>query len=322
MNTTDVIITITLKGEKSKKYFLDKMSKSLGVRFAKIPKEELVIEEQGDSKLSVELFKDLLFMNLLDEVEFKVRNPIKPAAKKVSNPVKVSNQKRLGCSQRKILAFMITHEGEEFSINSLSSSINYNFTKNNLAQIIENLAKRNLISKKKTNKDEYVYFYISSDKSDFEEVNKKQENSDEEMLLPSNSVQNSVPIEQKKANAITKQTPEIKKILKLFVTSKYIHILNEIFKKTVFNVEAIRNKSDFADKKALTEVISVLDEEAIQYDAKNDGTYCVDNAWRTYALIRLGNNGAKSEDLNKVAELLLDKGLIYEDADGTYNIII
>lgn len=75
------------------------------------------------------------------------------------------------------------------------------------------------------------------------------------------------------------------------------------------------------DKKVLTEVISVLDEEAIQYDAKNDDTFHVDNAWRTYALIRLGNNDAKSEDLNKVSELLLDKGLIYEGVDGTYNII-
>lgn len=96
---------------------------------------------------------------------------------------------------------------------------------------------------------------------------------------------------------------------------------SEFFENLKNVVEAIRNKSDFADKKALTEVISVLDEEAIQYDAKNDGTYCVDNAWRTYALIRLGNNDAKSEDLNKVAELLLDKGLIYEGVDGTYNII-
>lgn len=78
---------------------------------------------------------------------------------------------------------------------------------------------------------------------------------------------------------------------------------------------------DFADKKVLTEVISVLDEEAIQYDAKNDDTFHVDNAWRTYALIRLGNNDAKSKDLNKVSELLLDKGLIYEGVNGTYNII-
>ncbi len=321
MNTKDVIITITLKGEKSKKYFLDKMSKSLGVRFAKIPKEELVIEEQGDSKISVELFKDLLFKNLIDEVEFKVCTPLKPAAEKVSSPIKVPNKKRLGCFQKKVLEFMMKHKGEKFSINSLSSSFDYKFTETHLEQILESLLKRNLIAKKKTDKDDYVYFYILSENSDFEEVDKKQETAEMEMLPPSNPVPNAVTIEQKKAEAITKQTPEIKKILELFVTSKYIHILNEIFKNTVFNVEAIRNKSDFADKKALTEVISVLDEEAIQYDAKNDGTYCVDNAWRTYALIRLGNNDAKSEDLNKVAELLLDKGLIYEGVDGTYNII-
>ena len=125
------------------------MSKSIGVRFAKIPKEELVIEEQGDSKISEEIFKDLLFMNLLDEVKFKVSTPIKPAAEKVSSQIKVPNKKRLSCFQKKVLDFMMKHEREEFSINSLSSSIDYKFTETHLERILESLLKRNLIAKKK-----------------------------------------------------------------------------------------------------------------------------------------------------------------------------
>lgn len=94
MNKADTI-TITLKGEKSKKYLLDKMSKELGIRFAKIPQEELVIEEQGDdSKISVELFKDFLSLNILDEVEFSAGSSPKIATEEVHLPVKKEVDKK------------------------------------------------------------------------------------------------------------------------------------------------------------------------------------------------------------------------------------
>lgn len=94
MNKADTI-TITLKGEKSKKYLLDKMSKELGIQFAKIPQEELVIEEQGDEpKISVELFKVFLSMNILDEVEFSAGASPKIATEEVHLPVKKEVDKK------------------------------------------------------------------------------------------------------------------------------------------------------------------------------------------------------------------------------------
>ena len=84
----------------------------------------------------------------------------------------------------------------------------------------------------------------------------------------------------------------------------------------------IRKKSDFADAKALTEVISALAGEAIQYDTNTEGTYIVDNLWRTYALVRLGKKDLKEEYPNELMiDRLLDKGLIFEKENQEYDII-
>ena len=49
MKENDVII-ITLKGENTKKYFLDKIAPNFGVRFKEIPKESLEIEVEVVAK--------------------------------------------------------------------------------------------------------------------------------------------------------------------------------------------------------------------------------------------------------------------------------
>ena len=59
------VITITLKGKDAKKYFLERTTEKLGIRFQEIPKDSLILEEIGSSKMAVEIFKDALEMNFL-----------------------------------------------------------------------------------------------------------------------------------------------------------------------------------------------------------------------------------------------------------------
>ena len=73
---------------------------------------------------------------------------------------------------------------------------------------------------------------------------------------------------------------------------------------------------------ALTEVIRVLSGEAIQYSPDDDDIYNVNIIWRTYSLVRLGQKDIEPEKSPEILELLLTKGLIYEEPEGKYNIVM
>lgn len=269
-----------------------------------------------------------------------------------SKSKKRKSSKGLGDSQRAILDYLKGHEAGR-TINDMIQDTVY--TKCRLRQILQSLMGRKLIERKKVDKV-YVYFCINekAEKSteteavkednhldataeskeeetkqaeESSEVSKKEEAKSEtpvksEESSKSEKIQNALAIEQRRKEAITKQSSETKRIVNLFVKPKYLHVLHEIFKNDSFSVEAIRKKSDFADAKALTEVISALAGEAIQYDTNAEGTYIVDNLWRTYALVRLGKKDLKEEYPNELMiDRLLDKGLIFEKENQEYDII-
>lgn len=99
--------------------------------------------------MAVEIFKDALDMNFLEDVEFQVGKITKQTEGEnvesenlPSNTNGKPNRKGLGNDQRKILKFMENHRGEEFSINSLSIATDY--VKSKLRIILSSLVKRNL----------------------------------------------------------------------------------------------------------------------------------------------------------------------------------
>lgn len=269
-----------------------------------------------------------------------------------SKSKKRKSSKGLGDSQRAILDYLKNHEAGRTINDMIQDTIH---SKCRLRQILQSLMGRKLIERKKVDKV-YVYFCINekAEKSteteavkednhldataeskeeetkqaeESSEVSKKEEAKSEtpvksEESSKSEKIQNALAIEQRRKEAITKQSSETKRIVNLFVKPKYLHVLHEIFKNDSFSVEAIRKKSDFADAKALTEVISALAGEAIQYDTNAEGTYIVDNLWRTYALVRLGKKDLKEEYPNELMiDRLLDKGLIFEKENQEYDII-
>lgn len=275
---------------------------------------------------------------------------------KPSKAKKRKASKGLGDSQRAILDYLKDHEAGRTINDMIQDTIH---SKCRLRQILQSLMGRKLIERKKVDKV-YVYFCINrtaeksaeaeavqadeTDDNQFNataeskeeetkqaeessEVSKKEEAKSEtpiksEESSKSEKVINALAIEQRRKEAITKQSSETKRIVNLFVKPKYRHVLHEIFKDNSFSVEAIRRKSDFADAKALTEVISALAGEAIQYDTNTEGTYIVDNLWRTYALVRLGKKDLKEEYPNELMiNRLLDKGLIFEKENQEYDII-
>lgn len=276
---------------------------------------------------------------------------------KPSKAKKRKASKGLGDSQRAILDYLKDHEAGRTINDMIQDTIH---SKCRLRQILQSLMGRKLIERKKVDKV-YVYFCINrtaeksaeaeavqadeTDDNQFNataeskeeaenkqaeessEVSKKEEAKSEtpvknEESSKSEKIQNALAIEQRRKEAITKQSSETKRIVNLFVKPKYLHVLHEIFKNDSFSVEAIRKKSDFADAKALTEVISALAGEAIQYDTNAEGTYIVDNLWRTYALVRLGKKDLKEEYPNELMiDRLLDKGLIFEKENQEYDII-
>lgn len=326
------VITITLKGKDAKKYFLEKTTEKLGVRFQEIPKDALILEEIGSSKIAVEIFKDALEMNFLEDVEFQVGKITKQTEGEnvESENLSIStngkpNRKGLGDNQREILRFMENHRGEEFSINNLSIATNY--IKSKLRIILPNLVKRNLIERKKI-KNSYVYFCIAEDKTVDEnvelipettEMESDQLDIEDSISMEKTTEKNSETLEEK---ALAKQSAETKRVRELFTMPKYLHILNNIFKNDSFSVEAIRRKCNYEEATALTEVIRVLSGEAIQYSPDDDDIYNVNIIWRTYSLVRLGQKDIETEKSSEIIELLLTKGLIYEEPEGKYNIVM
>lgn len=326
------VITITLKGKDAKKYFLEKTTEKLGVRFQEIPKDALILEEIGSSKIAVEIFKDALEMNFLEDVEFQVGKITKQTEGENVGSENLSistngkpNRKGLGDNQREILRFMENHRGEEFSINNLSIATNY--IKSKLRIILPNLVKRNLIERKKI-KNSYVYFCIAEDKTVDEnvelipettEMESDQLDIEDSISMEKTTEKNSETLEEK---ALAKQSAETKRVRELFTMPKYLHILNNIFKNDSFSVEAIRRKCNYEEATALTEVIRVLSGEAIQYSPDDDDIYNVNIIWRTYSLVRLGQKDIETEKSSEIIELLLTKGLIYEEPEGKYNIVM
>lgn len=326
------VITITLKGENAKRYFLERTTEKLGVRFQQIPKESLILEEIGDSKMAVEIFKEALEMNFLEDVEFQVGKITEQTegenveSENLPSSTKgTPNRKGLGDDQREILNFMENHKGEEFSINNLSIATNY--IKSKLRTILPSLVKRNLIERKKI-KNGYVYFCIAENDTVDEKVELIPETT--EMESDQLDIEDSIPMEKTteetsetlEEKALAKQSTETKQIRELFSTSKYFHILNNTFKNDTFSVEAIRRKCNYEEATALTEVIRVLSGEAIQYSPDDDDIYNVNIIWRTYALIRLGQKDIETEKSPEIIALLLAKGLIYEEPEGKYNIVM
>ena len=366
INDTSIVI---LKGENAKKYFLERITADKGIQFKKFPEGDITLEERGSSVETTEIFRDLLEMKLLDEVEFKTgeyeenteieekeqEEEVRKEEKKEeiitpSKSKKRKSSKGLGDSQRAILDYLKGHEAGRTINDMIQDTIH---SKCRLRQILQSLMERKLIERKKVDKV-YVYFCINrtaeksaeaeavqadetddnqfnataeSKEEESSEVSKKEEAKSEtpvksEESSKSEKVINALAIEQRRKEAITKQSSETKRIVNLFVKPKYRHVLHEIFKDNSFSVEAIRRKSDFADAKALTEVISALAGEAIQYDTNTEGTYIVDNLWRTYALVRLGKKDLKEEYPNELMiDRLLDKGLIFEKENQEYDII-
>lgn len=326
MQKTD-IITITLKGAKAKEYFLKRITENLGIRFKEIPKEPLVIEEKGNSEMAVEIFKKALELKFLEEVQFKVEEshkltePNKEEDSISNNDKDKANEKGLGDVQLMVLSFLKEHSGKEFLLGELSC--NTDCIKSKLKVVLESLLKRNLIEKKKTTNGD-VYFVAKND-----EVDKNAE------LIPADTETESVQSDITDSTQLLKDetsdflreealanTPsETKRILELFTTPKYLHILDFVFKDSTFSVEAARRKFDYSDREMLPDVIKVLSGEAIGYSDKDDSTYNVDNTWRAYVLCKLDKISIESETFQNCIDSLLYKGLIYKDVEGKFNLM-
>ena len=63
INDTSIVI---LKGENSKKYFLERITADKGIRFKEIPEGDITLEERGSSVETTEIFRDLLERKLLE----------------------------------------------------------------------------------------------------------------------------------------------------------------------------------------------------------------------------------------------------------------
>ena len=190
--------------------------------------------------------------------------------------------------------------------------------KNELAEElqVEKMSTEEIHEEKETTEEGY-------DKKESAEEFKEEKRPDEKKQKETNNSEEVLRAEKRRKIAIEKQTDVTKKILKMFLVPKYDHILNEIFKKSTFNVEALRKKFDYADCETLTKVIKVLDEEAIKYDEANDGTYNVECAWREYARKRLKENLTDENFSSKeIIEELVKKGLIYEKEKDNFELIM
>ena len=127
--------------------------------------------------------------------------------------------------------------------------------------------------------------------------------------------------EQRRKEALEKQTIKSREIIKLFLVPRYIHVLNEIFKNEKFSVDTLRKQFDVIDCNTLPEVLRVLDDEAIIFNEDTEGTYEANEMWRIYVMIRLGTK--KIENCpEKILNLLLDKGLIYEVDNKKYSVVL
>lgn len=158
MKENDVII-ITLKGENTKKYFLNKIAPNFGVRFKKIPKESLVIEVKVNSKKSLKIIKDLLEMNFFKESDFQVEeNPKHEEGEYVECKKSQNNNKEMNDTQREILDYMKKHKGQYFAIRELAYYTKHTETK--VKTILESLREMNLIKAIKF-RNGRTYFYIS-----------------------------------------------------------------------------------------------------------------------------------------------------------------
>lgn len=126
--------------------------------------------------------------------------------------------------------------------------------------------------------------------------------------------------EQKRKEAIAKQTVETREIIGLFKTPRYFHILNEIFKNEKFDVKVFRKKFDLQDCESLTEVMRVLDDVAIIWNDE-DEIYDVKDIWRIYMSIRLGRKKIYNFSKERLKPLF-DSGLIYEVEKEKYTAVL
>ena len=155
-------VTITLKGNNSKKFFLDKISQDSGIHFKNVPKARIIIETRDLSK-ATSFFKDFSNLNLLNEVEFEglELSEVKSQEK---------NFKSLGIKQKKVLDFFKYKPCQPFSVKEILQQVWVSET--NLKRILGSLIERNLI--KKTEMMGMIKYYYPSD----EEEIKKAENTE------------------------------------------------------------------------------------------------------------------------------------------------
>lgn len=153
-------VTITLKGNNSKKVFLDKISQDSGIHFKNVPKATIILET--NDCIATSFFGDFSKLNLLNEVEFKgldVTTEVKSQEK---------NFKSLGIKQKEVLQFLKSRPMQSFSTREILQNVWVSET--NLKRILVSLIERNLI-KKTTNIGMVKYYYPSND-VEFEKTQK------------------------------------------------------------------------------------------------------------------------------------------------------
>ena len=69
-NEIEKKVIIRLIGENAKRMFLEELTQKSKIKFAEIPKEEIILQEKGDAKETKAFFEKILENGLLGEVSF------------------------------------------------------------------------------------------------------------------------------------------------------------------------------------------------------------------------------------------------------------
>lgn len=341
------VVTITLKGEETKKYFLDRIGRSFGVTFKKIPKEPIILEEKGGKKNSVEMFSDLLELKLIKDVSFETSccDEEEIEVPKVSKEVKIDQislitdnieendasvekknvSKHRGQNRREIINYLSKKGEETFSSRDVANELNISYI--TTKRILEKLVKEKYLEKQIISARKTKYFVILQNnerKNNLEEQKRKNENIDESVKneKASQKVDNDWA-EKRKEEAISKQTEKTKKILQLFCKGKnYEGVLKKIFRVDWFETCRLSSELSSEENNVLPEILITLENEAITRSEDEAGKFEVDVVWRIYALNRLGlevkRNVARSQE---VINDLLEKGMIYDSGNMEYELI-
>ena len=127
----------------------------MNIRFKNIPKEPIILEEKFSSEDAVNIFKQALENDFLQEVEFKVKN-------NKNNENQVNTKKvRLGRMQKQVLEYLKEHDNERFSAKEIADDIT-DMEEPESERVLSSLYRKDLI-KRTAESGIYEYFWTKKE---------------------------------------------------------------------------------------------------------------------------------------------------------------